>query len=82
MSSLVINANTPGDLAILQAVARKLGLTTFELSERDKRLFARRKMAELGSKTPEVYISEEEILRLVEEVRAEHYAQKSSPDSH
>ncbi len=82
MSSLVITTNTPSDLAILQAVARKLGLTTFELSERDKRLFARRKMSELGTETPKVYMSEEEILRIVEEVRAEYYAQNSSPDSH
>jgi hypothetical protein len=82
MSSLVITPNTPAELAILQAVARKLGLVSFELSERDKRLFARRKMADLASQVPKVYISEEEILRIVEEVRAEYYAQKPNSDSH
>ncbi|GAB4498474.1 MAG: hypothetical protein OHK0019_33860 [Saprospiraceae bacterium] len=69
MESLVVTANTKSELEILQAVARKLGMTTFELSERDKRLFARRKMNELAGKTPKVYLSEEEILQLVEEVR-------------
>lgn len=43
MQSLVITANSKSDLEILRAVARKLGLASFELLERDKRLFARRK---------------------------------------
>lgn len=81
MESLVVTANSKSELEILQAVARKLGMTTFELSERDKRLYARRKMNELAGKTPKVYISEEEILQLVEEVRAEYHAQ-NRPNSH
>lgn len=71
MQSLVITGNSKSDLEILRAVARKLGLATFELSEQDKRLFARRKMNELAGKTPKVNISEEEILQIVKEVRAE-----------
>ena len=81
MESLVVTANSKSELEILQAVIRKLGLTTFELSERDKRLYARRKMNELAGKTPKVDISEEEILQMVEEARAEYYAQKH-PNSH
>lgn len=71
MQSLVITGNSKSDLEILRAVARKLGLATFELSEQDKRLFARRKMNELAGKTPKVNISEEKILQIVKEVRAE-----------
>jgi hypothetical protein len=69
MESLVITANSKSDLEILQTVARRLGMTTFELSEQDKRLYARRKMNELAGKTPKVDVSEEEILQIVEEVR-------------
>jgi hypothetical protein len=82
MSSLVITTQTASDIAILQAVAQKLGLVAFELSERDRRLFARRKMADLSEKTPKIYISEEDILRLVEEVRAEYHAQNTHSNSH
>ncbi|MBK7937566.1 MAG: hypothetical protein IPJ82_10930 [Lewinellaceae bacterium] len=73
MQSLVITANSKSDLEILRAVARKLGLATFELSERDKRLLARRKMNELAGKTPKINISEKEILQIVEDVRAEYH---------
>lgn len=82
MQSLVITANSKSDLEILQTVARKLGLASFELSERDKRLYARRKMVELVGKFPTVDVSEEEIFQIVEEVRAKYYAQKSSSNSH
>ena len=58
MESLVITANSKSDLEILQTFARRLGMTTFELSEQNKRLYARRKMNELAGKTPKVDVPE------------------------
>lgn len=82
MESMVVAAGSKSALEILQIIARRLGLATFELSERDRRLFARRKMVELAQQFPSVDISEAEILQIVEEVRAEYHAQNARPDSH
>ncbi|MEO6037641.1 MAG: hypothetical protein ABIQ93_04445, partial [Saprospiraceae bacterium] len=61
MESMVVAAGSKSALEILQVIARRLGLTTFELSERDRRLFARRKMGELAREFPVIDISEAEI---------------------
>jgi|GEM_PF-6585971 len=74
MESMVVAAGSKSALEILQIIARRLGLATFELSERDQRLFARRKMADLAPQFPLIDISEAEILQIVEEVRAEYTA--------
>lgn len=82
MSSIVITVQTTSELKLLEEMAKKMGFVAFELSEKDKRLFARRKLSEISAKFSQLDISEEEILNEVEEVRTARYAQKASKDNH
>lgn len=82
MSSIVITVQTASELKLLEEMAKKMGFVAFELSEKDKRLFARRKLSEIRAKFSQLDISEEEILNEVEEVRTARYAQKARKDNH
>ncbi len=77
MESIVITVKDKAELKLLEELAKKMGFAAFELSEQDKRLFARRKLLELTSDFPQIDISEEEIQEEVEAVRTANYAKKS-----
>lgn len=82
MNSIVITVQNPSELKLLEEIAKKMGFAAFELSEKDKRLFARRKIVELMAQFPQLDISEEDILQEVEEVRAARYEKRKDQANH
>jgi hypothetical protein len=67
--------------AFIDSVRKESTLSDIELSEKDKRLSARRKLAELTAKFSKLDISEEEILNEVEEARTARFALHQVPQS-
>jgi hypothetical protein len=60
--------------AFMESAQKEGTLLDIELSEKDKRLSARRKLAELTAEFPQLDISEEEILNEAEEARTARFA--------
>ncbi|MCE7925552.1 MAG: hypothetical protein DYG98_21070 [Haliscomenobacteraceae bacterium CHB4] len=75
MGNIVVTVKNKADLELLGALAKRLGLQTFELSEQEMRLLARRKMVETVEQFPiSEDISDEEIQAEVDIVRATRHA--------
>jgi hypothetical protein len=79
MGNIVVMAANRADLALLLALAKRLGLSSFELTEAEMRWLARRKLVETVDSFPlNPDISEEDINTEVEQVRASRHARKTA----
>ena len=79
MESLVININSDEEKKFITQLLNKLGIDSISLEdyELQKRLGARKKLAELVEDSPKIDISDEEIDAIVEEVRAKRYEENN-----
>lgn len=75
MGNIVVTIKNKADRELLEALAKRLGLQIFELSEQEMRLLARRRMVETVEQFPvSEGISDEEIQAEVDAVRATRHA--------
>ncbi len=79
MNKIIVEAKTKEEFEFISQLFNKLGLESQSLDEYEfqKRLEARKQLAELLSTSPKIDISDEEIDAIVEEVRAKRYAEKN-----
>jgi hypothetical protein len=76
MGNIVITVNNKADLELLEALVKRLGLETFELSEQEMRLLSRRRLMDSVSKIPGGDFSDSDIEAEVESVRTARYVRQ------
>ena len=80
MESLIVSVKTEEEKEFITQLLNRLGIDNISLEEYEfqKRLQARKKLAQLIESSPKIDITEDEIDAIVEEVRAKRYAQKNN----
>lgn len=79
MESLIINISSEEEKKFITQLLNKLGINNISMEDYEfqKRMEARKKLAELLKNSPKIDITDEEINTIVEEVRAKRYEENN-----
>ncbi len=76
MENLVISVDSKEDSFLLIQLAKKLGYKIFSISEKEKRVMAKKKLVQIANENNSETISMQEIDDVVSKVRQQRYAKK------
>lgn len=82
MQTVVIQVSSKSDIQLLLEIAKKMGFKSWAVSDRENRLLARQKMAEIiEDLNTQEEPTMEEISSIVEEIRSRRYAKTENTES-